>query len=180
MRINHDDPSRDRTRHYSRRTPPVYGFSCSEEIVGKAIAGAGLRVAPIIATKVGLEWRDGKVFRNSSRERIMRECEDSLRRLRTDYIDIYQVHWPDRWSRSMRPQRHVDALQQGKIRAIGVSNYSVPQMEQFRSVAPLHVVQPPYNLFERAIEADVLLIARRTTSRRSAMAPSAVGCCREE
>ena len=76
-------------------TAPVYGFGRSEEIVGKAIAEAGLRSRTIIATKVGLEWRDGKVFRNSSRARIMRECEDSLRRLRTDYIDIYQVHWPD-------------------------------------------------------------------------------------
>src|SRR4029079_3754045 len=138
-------------------TAPVYGFSCSEEIVGKAIAGAGLRSRAIIATKVGLEWRDGKVFRNSSRERIMRECEDSLRRLRTDYIDIYQVHWPDPLVPIDETAEAMMTLyEQGKIRAIGVSNYSVPQMEQFRSVAPLHVVQPPYNLFERAFEADVL------------------------
>src|ERR1700676_1247773 len=76
-------------------TAPVYGFGRSEEIVGKAIAEGRLRSRVVIATKVGLEWRDGKVFRNAGRARILREIEDSLRRLRTDYIDIYQVHWPD-------------------------------------------------------------------------------------
>src|SRR3977135_2147267 len=76
-------------------TAPVYGFGRSEEIVGKAIAEGRLRSQVIIATKVGLQWEGGRVSRNASRARIMREVEDSLRRLRTDYIDIYQVHWPD-------------------------------------------------------------------------------------
>src|SRR5580658_5530014 len=76
-------------------TAPVYGFGVSEEIVGKALAAAGLRSRAVIATKVGIEWRDGKVYRNASRARIMQEVDDSLRRLRTNYIDIYQVHWPD-------------------------------------------------------------------------------------
>src|SRR5258706_12416070 len=76
-------------------TASVYGFGRSEEIVGKALAGGGRRARAVIATKVALEWRDGKVFRNSTRARIRREIEDSLRRLRTDYIDLYQVHWPD-------------------------------------------------------------------------------------
>src|SRR5258707_11233698 len=76
-------------------TAPVYGFGRSEEIVGKAIAESGLRSQVIIATKAGLQWEGGRVSRNASRARIMREVEDSLRRLRTDYIDIYQVHWPD-------------------------------------------------------------------------------------
>src|SRR6202158_2582310 len=76
-------------------TAPVYGFGRSEEIVGKAIAEAGLRSCVLIATKAGLEWQHGNVFRNASRARILREVEDSLRRLRTDHIDIYQVHWPD-------------------------------------------------------------------------------------
>src|SRR6185295_11077551 len=75
-------------------TAPVYGFGRSEEIVGRAIAD-GLRSQVILATKVGLEWQDGKITRNASREWIMREIDDSLRRLRTDYIDVYQVHWPD-------------------------------------------------------------------------------------
>jgi aryl-alcohol dehydrogenase-like predicted oxidoreductase len=141
-------------------TAPVYGFGRSEEIVGDAIRG--VRSDVIIATKVGLEWSGGKVFRNASRSRILREVEDSLRRLQTDYIDIYQVHWPD-------PLVPVDEtaevmhtlLRQGKIRAIGVSNFSIEQIQQFRRTAPLHVVQPPYNLFERAIEANVLPYCRR-------------------
>jgi aryl-alcohol dehydrogenase-like predicted oxidoreductase len=104
-------------------TAPVYGFGRSEEIVGKALAD-GLRQHVVVATKVGLEWQDGKITRNASRERIMREIDDSLRRLRTDSIDIYQ------------------------------------QMGEFRRTAPLHVLQPPYNLFERAAEAEVLPYCR--------------------
>jgi aryl-alcohol dehydrogenase-like predicted oxidoreductase len=137
-------------------TAPVYGFGRSEEIVGKALAG-GLRETALIATKVGLEWHDGKITRNGSRDRILREVEDSLKRLRTDRIDIYQVHWPD-------PSRPIaetagamrELYEQGTIRAIGVSNFSVKQMDEFRSASPLHVLQPPYNLFERGIEAEIL------------------------
>src|SRR4051794_38351707 len=114
-------------------TAPVYGFGQSEEIVGKAIAAAQVRSHVIIATKTGLEWRDGKPFRNASRERILHEIGDSLRRLRTDYIDIYQVHWPD-------PQVPIEEtadtmrtlLRERKICAIGVSNFSVEQIERFR------------------------------------------------
>jgi aryl-alcohol dehydrogenase-like predicted oxidoreductase len=142
-------------------TAPVYGFGRSEEIVGKALADSGLRSRAVIATKAGLEWQDGKVFRNASRERILREVEDSLARLRTDYIDIYQVHWPD----PLVPMEETAAAmrslyEQGKIRAIGVSNFSVAQMEAFRRVAPLHVLQAPYNLFERGIEDEILPYCR--------------------
>jgi aryl-alcohol dehydrogenase-like predicted oxidoreductase len=143
-------------------TAPAYGFGRSEEIVGKALAESRLRSRVLIATKVGLEWKDGNVFRNASRARIMREIEDSLRRLRTDHIDIYQVHWPDPLVTIEETAEAMRALfEQGKIRAIGVSNFSVDQMQQFRRVAPLHVLQPPYNLFERAIEADVLPYCRK-------------------
>src|SRR6202790_4937153 len=76
-------------------TAPVYGFGRSEEIVGRAIAEGRLRSEVLIATKAGLQWDGERVSRNASRARILREVEDSLRRLRTDYIDIYQVHWPD-------------------------------------------------------------------------------------
>src|SRR5258708_26905142 len=76
-------------------TAPAYGFGRSEEIVGRAIAEGRLRSDVLIATKAGLQWDGGKVSRNASRARILREVEDSLRRLRTDYIDVYQVHWPD-------------------------------------------------------------------------------------
>jgi len=142
-------------------TAPAYGFGRSEEIVGKAIAEGRLRSDVLIATKAGLEWEDGRVFRNASRARIMREIEDSLRRLRTDYIDIYQVHWPDPLVTIEETAEAMHTLfRQGKIRAIGVSNFSVSQMDRFRRVAPLHVLQPPYNLFERDIEADLLPYCR--------------------
>jgi aryl-alcohol dehydrogenase-like predicted oxidoreductase len=143
-------------------TAPAYGFGRSEEIVGKAIGGAGLRSKVVIATKAGLEWHDGKVFRNASRARLTQEVDDSLRRLRTDYIDIYQVHWPDPLVAIEETADAMHALfRQGKIRAIGVSNFSVEQMEQFRRVSPLHVLQSPYNLFERGIERDILAYCRK-------------------
>ena len=137
-------------------TAPVYGFGRSEEIVGKALAG-GLRERAVIATKTGLEWRNGRVWRNASPGRIRKEIEDSLRRLHTDYIDLYQVHWPD----PLVPIRETaevlsGLLDEGKIRAIGVSNFSPAQMAEFSKAAPIHAVQPPYNLFEREAERGVL------------------------
>lgn len=140
-------------------TAPMYGTGVSEEIVGSALQG--MRTEVVIATKVGLESRNGKVYRNASRSRIMLEIDESLRRLRTDYIDIYQVHWPDPLVPIEETAEAMRSLYElGKIRAIGVSNFSVPQMERFRQVAPLHVLQPPYNLFERAIEAEILPYCR--------------------
>ena len=140
-------------------TAPAYGFGVSEEIVGEALEE--VRGQAVIATKAGLEWRDGKVYRNATGARIRQEVEDSLRRLRSDYIDIYQVHWPDP---KVPVEETAEAMrtlyEAGKIRAIGVSNFSVAEMQRFRAVAPLHVLQPPYNLFERAIEADILPYAR--------------------
>jgi aryl-alcohol dehydrogenase-like predicted oxidoreductase len=138
-------------------TAPLYGFGHSEEIVGKALAEGKLRSRVVIASKVGMEWRDGQVFRNSSRDRILKEIDDSLRRLRTDVIDIYQVHWPDQAVPiEETAETMLLLLRQGKIRAIGCSNFSVAEVDRFRQVAPLHVVQPPYNMFERGIEADIL------------------------
>jgi aryl-alcohol dehydrogenase-like predicted oxidoreductase len=142
-------------------TAPVYGFGRSEEIVGKALAAGGLRKTVQIATKVGVAWKGGKVFRDSRPTRIRQEIEDSLRRLRTDMIDLYQVHWPDLETPIAETAQTLEDLRrEGKIRAIGVSNYSPAQMDAFRSVAKLDAVQPPYNLFEREIEADVLPYAK--------------------
>ena len=138
-------------------TAPAYGFGRSEEIVGQALAAGGRRDRVLIATKVALNWHDGPVFRDASPARVRQEVEDSLRRLRTDRIDLYQVHWPDPTVPIEATARELDRLfRAGMIRAIGVSNFSPAQMEQFRTVAPLHAVQPPYNLFERGIDADVL------------------------
>ncbi|MET4386021.1 aryl-alcohol dehydrogenase-like predicted oxidoreductase [Bradyrhizobium sp. F1.4.3] len=137
-------------------TAPVYGFGRSEEIVGAALAG-DRRWKAVIATKAGLDWKDGKPFRNASKARIVEEVENSLKRLRTDVIDLYQVHWPDPRVPIAETAEAIGALHRdGKIRAVGVSNFSPAQMDEFRKVAPLHTAQPPYNLFERAIEQDVL------------------------
>jgi len=140
---------------------PVYGFGHSEEIVGQAITQLGCRDKVIIATKVGLQWSKGLVLRNASRARILKEIDDSLRRLQTSYIDIYQVHWPDPNTPVEETAEAMNQLyREGKIRAIGVSNYSPADMERFRSVAPLHIDQPLYNLFERQSEGDVLPYVR--------------------
>src|ERR1700681_4442615 len=142
-------------------TAPVYGFGRSEEIVGKALAIGGRRKRAFIASKVGLDWKDGKPFRNARKARIIEEAENSLRRLQTDVIDLYQVHWPDPHTPLAEVAEAMGELHRaGKIRAIGVSNFSPGQMDEFRKVAPLHAAQPPYNLFERAIEQDVLPYCR--------------------
>src|SRR5437868_10874385 len=130
-------------------TAPVYGFGLAEEIVGRALAPNGRRNRMLIATKCGLEWQGDHVRRNATASRIREEVEESLRRLRTDRIDLYQLHWPD----PVVPIEESAAalaklLQEGKIRAIGVSNLDRDQTERFRQVAPVRTVQPPYNLFE--------------------------------
>lgn len=139
-------------------TAPAYGMGRSEEIIGRALEDYGNREKIVIATKVGIEWdEEENVYRNSSRERLLKEIDDSLTRLRTDYIDIYQVHWPDplvpikETAKTMK-----EILESGKIKAIGVSNYSQAQMDEFRNYAPLHSCQPPYNIFERGIENEIL------------------------
>jgi aryl-alcohol dehydrogenase-like predicted oxidoreductase len=139
-------------------TAPVYGFGTSEEIVGKAVESwSGKREDVNLSTKVALQWDDeGQVFRNSTPERIRKEINDSLERLRTDYIDIYYIHWPD----PLVPVEETAGemkrlLDEGKVRALGVSNYSVEQIDSFRTVVPLSIVQPPYNIFERGIEDDI-------------------------
>ncbi len=118
-------------------TAPIYGYGRSEEIVGEALHQCGRRESVILATKVGIDWTNGKIERNSARQRILGELEDSLRRLQTDYIDIYQVHWPD----PLVPVEETaltlgELYEQGKIRAIGISNYSPEEMARFEAVSP--------------------------------------------
>ncbi len=138
-------------------TAPIYGHGRSEEMIGKAMRAHGRRDAFYIATKAGLEWNERGVFANSTTTRLRQELEDSLRRLGTDYVDLYQIHWPD----TRIPIAEVAALLaefqcEGKVRSLGVSNFSVAQMQEFCSGAPLSSDQPPYNLFERAIDHETL------------------------
>ena len=135
----------------------------------EALEIGNLRSHAVIATKVGLEWRDGKVYRNATRERIMQEIDQSLRRLRTDYIDIYQVHWPD----PLVPieetaQAMLELYEEGTIRAIGVSNFSVAQMERFRRIAPLTCCRRPTNCSSGRSRPTFSRTAARTTSQPSA------------
>ena len=143
-------------------TAPVYGFGRSEQIVGKALALKKCRDKVFISTKTGLDWQDGKVFRNCSPDFIRRNVADSLKNLQTDYLDILYIHWPDPLEPFEETGRLLgEFLKEGKIRAIGVSNYSPEQIEAFQRGGPLHLVQPPYNLFERAIEADLMPFCKK-------------------
>jgi aryl-alcohol dehydrogenase-like predicted oxidoreductase len=143
-------------------TAPIYGFGRSEEIVGKALAEYGGRDNIIVVTKVGLEWDDNEnVRRNSSPERISEEIEQSLQRLQTDYVDLYLVHWPDTSTDFETTAGALDKLKaEGKARHIGVSNYSPRQMDSFRQACRIDMLQPPYNIFERGIEDDVIPYCR--------------------
>jgi aryl-alcohol dehydrogenase-like predicted oxidoreductase len=143
-------------------TAPAYGFGHSEEVVGRAIAERGGRDKVVIATKVGLERQGDGVIRNSSKVQIFDEIGVSLKRLRTDYIDLYQVHWPDFSTQyEETAQALLDLKKDGKIRAIGVSNYSIDAMERFRRVAPLASAQPPLNLFEREALKNIIPWCRK-------------------
>lgn len=138
-------------------TAPVYGFGRSEEIVGRAIAQKKCRDRVFISTKTGLDWKDGKVFRNCSPDYLRRNLADSLKNLQTDYIDIFYIHWPDPlepFEETARVMRQF--LEEGKIKAVGLSNYSAEQIQAFQQGGPVHIVQPPYNLFERDIETDLM------------------------
>ncbi len=139
-------------------TAPVYGFGRSEQICGEALQDYGKREEIVVATKAGLNWtEEEQVFRDCRPERIKQEIHASLRRLQVDYIDIYQIHWPDKTIPLEETAEVMHELyQEGKIRGIGVCNYDREQMELFRQAAPLHTSQPPYNLFERAYEQESL------------------------
>jgi aryl-alcohol dehydrogenase-like predicted oxidoreductase len=138
-------------------TAPAYGFGHSEEVIGRAIAERGRRDEVILATKGGLERVGDLLYRNGTRRQMFEEVELSLRRLRTDYIDLYQVHWPDPATSIEETAEAMRDLQKaGKVRAVGASNYSVEAMDRFNRVTPKATAQPPLNLFEREAQADVL------------------------
>ncbi|HEX3840582.1 MAG TPA: aldo/keto reductase [Acidimicrobiales bacterium] len=137
-------------------TAQAYGFGQSERLLGAAL-GHLPRQQVVIATKGGLRSTDAGLVRDSSPGWIRDGVESSLRALSTDYIDLYQLHWPD----PVTPfEETAEALAKliadGKIRHVGVSNFDVEQMEAFSATLPVETLQPPYHLFRRDIEADVL------------------------
>lgn len=139
-------------------TAPVYGFGHSEELLGKTLKPVRDKV--ILATKCGLVWDKeqlGAIKKNAKRDSILKEVEQSLRRLKTDVIDLYQVHWPDVDTPQAETMETLLKIQeQGKIRHIGVSNYSVAQMKECLKVGNLVSLQPEYSLLERSIEAETV------------------------
>ncbi len=139
-------------------TAPVYGFGYSEELLGKALGSK--RKDVIIATKCGLRWKKKdlkSIEKIATKESILEEIELSLKRLRIDYIDLYQVHWPDE---STPIEETMEALldiqKTGKIRYIGVSNYSVDQMKESLKYGQVISLQSMYSLLERDIEKEEL------------------------
>lgn len=144
-------------------TAPGYGRGHSEEIIAKAIAKWS-GSTPYILTKCGLRWDDqGKIHKNLSADSIQSECEDSLRRLDVETIDLLQIHWPTETMEDIDEAWGVLARLQteGKVRWIGVSNFDVQQMRRAQSIAPLTSLQPPYSLLRREIETEILPYCQR-------------------
>jgi aryl-alcohol dehydrogenase-like predicted oxidoreductase len=137
-------------------TAAIYGLGRSEEVVGRAIKELGER--PIIATKCGLVWdRQGRKVNCLKRESIMRECEASLKRLGIDVIDLYQMHWPEPDEQLEEAWETMSQLaEQGKVRYVGVSNFSVSQLERAGRIRPVASLQPPYSMIRRDVEDELL------------------------
>lgn len=137
-------------------TAAVYGLGHSEEVVAQALDGLAER--PYIFTKCERTWdADGKVIPCLKRDSIRRECEASLRRLKVDVIDLYQIHWPQPDEDIEEGWTAMAELQaEGKVRHIGVSNFNVQQLERAMKIAPVTSLQPPYSLIRRDIEAEIL------------------------
>jgi aryl-alcohol dehydrogenase-like predicted oxidoreductase len=137
-------------------TAAVYGLGHSEEVVARAIAGRSNR--PYVFTKCERTWNERREVRpNLKADSIRRECEDSLRRLKVDVIDLYQIHWPE-------PDEDVEEgwgtlaklKEEGKVRWIGVSNFNVAQLERARQIAPVTSLQPPYSAISPDTEKEIL------------------------
>ncbi len=137
-------------------TAAVYGLGHSEEVVGKAIRHRAQK--PLIFTKCSMRWdKDRRIYRSLKAASLREEVEASLRRLGVDAIDLYQIHWPN-------PEEELDEgwetltrfKEEGKVRFIGVSNFSVAQMKRVQKIAPITSLQPPYSLLRRDIEKEVL------------------------
>lgn len=155
-------------------TAPFYGFGLSEEMIGEAIKGRDRSKIQIL-TKFGLVWdgsNHGKgefffdaeengqkipVYKYASRQSIIKEVEESLQRLGTDYIDLLQIHWPDGTTPISETMEAMELLiQQGKIRAAGVSNYSIEQMQEANRTLKIASNQVSYSMLNRAIEQDLV------------------------
>jgi aryl-alcohol dehydrogenase-like predicted oxidoreductase len=156
-------------------TAAVYGLGHSEEVVGRALEGMNIR--PYVFTKCSMVWDERRQIGHSLKaESIRRECEASLRRLKVDAIDLYQIHWPN-------PDEDIeegwatmaDLKQEGKVRHIGVSNFDVVQLRRANAIAPITSLQPPYSLLHREVDEEILPFAARSGIGAIAYSPMASG-----
>src|SRR5205823_879016 len=141
-------------------TAAVYGLGHSEEVVAKALEG--LSEKPYIFTKCERRWDEtGRIFGSLKSDSVRKECEDSLRRLKLERIDLYQIHWPDPDEDIEEAWTEMAALQaEDKVRWIGVSNFNVSQMRRAMQIAPITSLQSPYSLLARKAETEILPFAR--------------------
>ncbi len=137
-------------------TAAIYGLGHSEEVVGRALKSIARK--PYIFTKCSMRWdNDRKIYRSLEPKSLRQEVEDSLRRLGVDVIDLYQIHWPDPEEQLEQGWETLARIrEEGKVRYIGVSNFSVAQMERVRTIAPITSLQPPYSLVNRKAEEEIL------------------------
>jgi len=139
-------------------TAPVYGLGHSEEVVARALDGMPASRRPLLFTKCGRVWNQQReVGKRLTAASIRAECEASLRRLRVDHLDLYQIHWPEPdeaieegWTECAR------LVRDGKVRWIGVSNFNVGQLRRAAAIAPITSLQPPYSLLRRDVEEEIL------------------------
>jgi aryl-alcohol dehydrogenase-like predicted oxidoreductase len=137
-------------------TAPVYGPERCEKVLGRALSGVP-RDEVFVATKVGVRWNAVHLYQDLSAASVQEECEASLRRLGMDHVDLLQIHWPHHVTPLEETLGAMVALvEQGKVRHVGVSNFDVPLLEQAAAAAPIASLQPPYHLFMRGIEAEIL------------------------
>jgi aryl-alcohol dehydrogenase-like predicted oxidoreductase len=138
-------------------TAQGYGFGAAERLLGQALWQRARREDVVIATKGGLRMEGDTLLRDASAKWLRAGAEASLRNLGTDYIDLYQIHWPDPRTPAEETVKALDHLvTSGKVRYVGVSNYNVQQMEELRGLGWLETLQPPYHMFHRSIEDEIL------------------------
>ena len=137
-------------------TAPAYNGGVAERYIGSVLKDMGVRKDTVIATKCGTEFIDGKYVRSCAPEKIIRECEASLRNLQTDYIDVYLIHWPDASVPIAETMEALDTLKrQGKILHIGVSNFSREQIIEASQYGAIEAYQPQYSMVFRSNEAQM-------------------------
>jgi aryl-alcohol dehydrogenase-like predicted oxidoreductase len=156
-------------------TAAVYGLGHSEEVVARALDGMADR--PLVFTKCGRVWGDDRqIGKSLAKDSVRRECENSLRRLKVDVIDLYQMHWPEPDEEVEEGwQTMLDLKAEGKVRWVGVSNFDVPQLQRAAALGPVTSLQPPYSLLRRDVEAEVLPHCREQGIGVIAYSPMASG-----